>query len=221
MTKERIPGIQFTTGVGLAKFPHLINVDPSDEYGGDYTVKLLLDEDSDDAKALVKALEDARENFRAPMAERLDMTVEELQKKEENWPVSIDTDQEGNPTGRIAVICKSKGSYKRDGKTIERPCPTFYDAASPPNKIADPEAQFGPTLPYNSKIRLSLSIAPYYRAKRGIGYGVTPYITAVQVIEVATTGPATAADCGFEGIEGGFTAGSAPAVSAPAEDVPF
>ena len=212
MTQEKIPAIEITTGIGLAKFPHLISVDPDPEYGGDYTVQLLLPADSDEAKAITEALEDARNTFRPLMEARHE--IEDLEKQQKNWPIVVDTNKDGEESGMIAVRCKSKGSYKRDGKVIERPHPTFYDAV--PNEVADPAAAFGALLPFNSRIRLSLSIAPYYR--KATGYGVTPYITAVQVIEVAKGAKATAEECGFGAVEGGYA--TSPATTNP-EPPPF
>ena len=220
-TSKKITARRFTTGVGLAKFPHLIVVDPDDEYGGDYTVKLLLAIESDECKALEAFITQCREEFRPLMAEQLGVTAEELEEQQVNWPVVIDRDKEQEETGYKAFLCKSKGSYKRDGKTIDRPQPDFYDAVG--NKIPNPQAVFGPTLPYNSEIALCLSVSPYHRRAKNIGYGVTPYITAVQVIEVASSGPADAEACGFGKHDGGYTSADKPFATQGAnpEDVPF
>lgn len=214
--KEKIPAIQITTPIGLAKFPHLIKVDPDDAYGGDYTVTLLLDEKSEECKALIQQLEEARDHFRPLMEAR--EGVKNMEEQQYNWPAKEQFDKEGNPTGMIGFDCKSKGSYKRDGETIDRPHPTIYDANA--NKIKDALSVIGPTVPYNSKIRLCLNVAPYYAKSRAFGYGITLYISSTQIIELANASgaPATAEACGFAPVEGGY----APSTNTPQpEDCPF
>jgi hypothetical protein len=217
MAEEKIPAIQITTPIGLAKFPHLINVDPHPDFGGDYGVKLLLETDSNECKQLIAQLEAARDTFRPLMEKR--EKIKDLTKEQYNWPVSEELDKEGNLTGMTEFACKSKGQFKRpDGTMVDRPHPLIYDAQQPPQKIEDAETVIGPKVPYNSRIRLCWSVVPYYAKNRAFGYGITLYIKSTQIIELAQNG-ASAEECGFDGVDGGYA--PAPATTPVPADCPF
>ena len=214
MNNQRIEAVKLTTPVGIAKFPNLVSVDPHPEYGGDYSVQLLLDNESPEAQEFVQKIEAIRDEMHKQMQANMG------RKKPWNtphFPVSDDLDQDGEESGNYNVRLKSKGSYERGGQTIERKI-TFYDASG--TKIENPAQAFGGEVPMGSKIAAAIQVAPY---QSGANFGVTLRIEAIQVIELGgSNAPASAEACGFAVHDGGFAAPAAPTFEENANDeIPF
>ena len=137
MNNNRIEAVKLTTPVGIAKFPNLVSVDPHPEYGGDYSVQLLLDNETPEAQEFVQKIEAIRDEMHKQMQANMG------RKKPWNtphFPVSDDLDQDGEESGNYNVRLKSKGSYERGGQTIERKV-NFFDAQGA--KIENPAQAFG------------------------------------------------------------------------------
>jgi hypothetical protein len=199
---NRIEAVRLTTPIGLAKFPNLVSVDPHPEFGGDYSVQLLLDKDNAEAAEFVAKIEKLREEMHSAMQANMG------RKKPWNtpyFPVTDDLDQDGNESGFYNVKLKSKGSYERGGQKIERVV-SFFDANG--QKVEDPGKAFGGEVPMGSKIAAAIQVAPY---QSGANFGVSLRIEAIQVIELGSSNaPASAGACGFTVHDGGFAAPAAP-----------
>jgi hypothetical protein len=199
---NRIEAVRLTTPVGVAKWPHLVNVDPHESYGGDYSVQLLLDNESAEAQEFVAKIEQLRDEMHKQMQANMG------RKKPWNtphFPVTDDLDQDGNESGFYSVKLKSKGSYERGGQTIERKV-SFFDASG--QKIGNPAQAFGGEVPMGSKIAAAIQVAPY---QSGANFGVSLRIEAIQVIELGSSNaPASAEARGFTVHDGGFAAPAAP-----------
>jgi len=212
---QRIEAVRLTTPVGTAKFPNLVSVDPHPEYGGDYSVQLLLDNESPEAQEFVAKIEQLRDEMHVQMQANMG------RKKPWNtphFPVSDDLDQDGEESGNFNVRLKSKGSYERGGQTIERKI-NFFDASG--QKIENPAQAFGGEVPMGSRIAAAIQVAPY---QSGANFGVTLRIEAIQVIELGgSNAPASAEACGFAVHDGGFAAPAAPTFSEndTPEEAPF
>lgn len=214
MTTNRIEAVRLTTPVGLAKFPHLVSVDPHPSYGGDYTVQLLLDQDNEEAQAFVAKLEALRDEMHKQMQ------ANEGRKRPWNtphFPVREDLNQDGDATGKYNIRLKSKGTFKRGDEVIDRKL-KFYDAKG--QLIENPAQALGGEVPMDSKIAARISVAPYNASGN---FGISLRIDAVQVIELGQSASvATAEDCGFGVHEGGFAAPAAPAFEQnDSEEIPF
>ena len=211
----RIELVRLTTPIGLAKFPNLVSVDPHPEFGGDYSVQLLLDKDNPEAQAFVAKIQQLRDEMHAQMQANMG------RKKPWNtphFPISDDVDQDGEESGKYNIRIKSKGSYERGGQTIERKV-NFFDATG--QKVENPAQAFGGEVPMGSKIAAAIQVAPY---QSGANFGVTLRIEAIQVIELGgSNAPASAEACGFAVHDGGFAAPAAPTFSDNSipEEAPF
>lgn len=212
---QRIEAVRLTTPVGSAKFANLVSVDPHPEYGGDYSVQLLLDKESPEAQEFVAKIEQLRDEMHRQMQANMG------RKKPWNtphFPVSDDLNQDGEESGNFNVRLKSKGSYERGGQTIERTL-NFFDASG--QKIENPAQAFGGEVPMGSKIAAAIQVAPY---QSGANFGVTLRIEAIQVVELGSSNaPASAEACGFAVHDGGFAAPAAPTFSEDGtpEEAPF
>ena len=211
MNNQRIEAVKLTTPVGIAKFPNLVSVDPHPEYGGDYSVQLLLDNESPEAQEFVQKIEQLRDEMHKQMQANMG------RKKPWNtphFPVSDDLNQDGEESGNFNVRLKSKGSYERGGQTIERKL-NFFDATG--QKIENPAQAFGGEVPMGSKIAAAIQVAPY---ASGANFGVTLRIEAIQVVELGSSNaPASAESCGFAVHDGGFAAPAAPTFEESGTDV--
>lgn len=186
---------------GTSKFP---------DEDGSYNVRLVLDQDSDDAKAFLArleplhaaAVEEGTEKFgELPVASR-----KKLEKKNGGDGVQVNDlfevlyDKETEePTGEIAFRFKTKasGTYKKGpkaGKRWNKKLP-IYDAKG--KLMAKTPDIWGGTVG-----RVSFTASPYFVSGSG-AVGLTLRLEAAQIIDLVSGGARAASDYGF-GEEDGY-----------------
>lgn len=169
---------QFTTPPGYAKFPHLNTPDTKFVEDGVYKVDVAYDANSDEAKELVAIIDGYLDDAMAEQKE--EMKAAAYNKAVRYTPYVEEEDEEGEPTGRLIFRFKANAKIKdrRSGKQVERTIPIFDAKGGKP-------LQQPPVIRMGSTIKVSAQVGkPWYNptAKQ---IGVSLYISAVQVLELA------------------------------------
>lgn len=215
--RKKLP--KFTTPKGKFLYPKLVEVDyGTDKFKkpeGEYNVKLILQADDPATKEFLaklqptyqEALSEGKVHFDAlPVAKR-----KELKKLKEGALYQDVYDKETEePTGEIIIGFKMKasGTYSKGPKTGQKwhRKPVIFDAKG--LRIEKPPAIWSGTIG-----RVSFSARPYWLPKDGQA-GLTLYLEAVQIIDLVTSGGASASQHGFDE-EDGYQFEEAPAEDAP------
>lgn len=210
MTEKRKKLPEITTPAGTFKYPKLKEPDfGTKDYpkpDGEWSVRLVLDAKSDEAKALIKALKpyheeaisEAKEAFaKLPVATRKklkDVTVNDF------YTEVYDKETE-KPTGEIEF--KAAAPFRvtpkqgpRAGKTVER-YPIIFDAQG--QRIKDVPEIWGGTTG-----RLRVALSPYFIPGSGAA-GLKLRLVGVQIIDLVSGGDRSADSLGFDAVEGGYS----------------
>jgi hypothetical protein len=189
------------------RYPRLSEIDyGSDEFPdpeGSFNVTLVYREDSEDAQALLAKLtphyEAAREAAEAAFAALPIGTRKKLGAISCNPLYSVLYDKETEePTGEIAfkVSTKATGVHEsgpKKGETWVRKVPLFDAKKSPIVKTPD---IWGGTVG-----KVSAELSPYFISGSG-KWGLSLYLTGVQILNLVTKGQRSADDLGFDEEDG-------------------
>lgn len=188
--RKKFPPLkEVVTPIGVARYPWLSKPDTKFDADGVFKVDLLI-EDVAKIAGLQKQIEEAIDQSVAQAKEENPKVARQI--KRGDAPIIEDTDEDGNPTGKLILRCKTKAVRKRDGESTPKVVPIF-DAAGKRTKA---EVWGG------SKLRLRIAIKPYFVAGTKIA-GVSLDLREVQVIELVQGG--SAQPKGFDAVEGGWT----------------
>jgi hypothetical protein len=187
--KERLK--QITTPPGKASYPYLTRPDTKFDPDGDYKVNLILA--ADEAEKLMAEIDEALEESYQKAIQ--DNPTKAKKIKKANPPYSEVTDDEGNETGEIQFVFKSKAKITpRNGGEPFEIRPALFDAK-------------GQALPRSvnigggSLIKVCGELSPYHTDL--VGAGVSLRLKAVQVLELVEFNGQSADRYGFD-VEDGF-----------------
>lgn len=184
-----------TSPKGKFRYPKLTEPDTKYKEEGQYTVGLVLDADSPEAKRLIKTID-------AMAQEKLAEVVAEAKPADKkkwainNNPYTMLEDREtGEETGEVSFkfAMKASGVSKKTGKPWERK-PVLFDAKG--KRITEDLNIGGGTIG-----KVSFTMIPYAPNTK-IGVGVSLKMEAVQIIDLKTGGERSADDYGFEEEDG-------------------
>lgn len=203
--REKLP--EYTTPRGMFKFPWLSAPDTGPKDGSfkmepTYRVSLVLD--GEDADKLKKQIEDAHaKNVKSVKEKNKGKKIKEVDR-----PYKVETNEDGDETGKTEFTFKMKAESKMDDGTVIKRKPALFDAK-------------GRKLPAGVKIgggtvgKLSYQLYPFYTA--GLGAGVSLRLLAAQIIDLKTFGERDAKGYGF-GEEEGYEAPEGGEQPAGSED---
>lgn len=199
---KRPPTPKFTTPIGVARYPKLIE---ADDYQGSLKFKtglILTSEDAEVVKAKISeimpeahALMKAAEASAKSKGKKL-----KPQDEMEAFSDMMDPDT-GEPTGNVLFNFSSNAVYvdKKTGKEIKRVIP-FFTAKGESVPFKDRPNIWG-----GSRIRVSYSMFPYHNAGAN-NYGVSLRLEAIKVIEAVLGGSGGSAEgYGFSEEEEGWS----------------
>lgn len=210
--KSKPKVVSMTSPRGVFKYPKLNEPDTKFNPAGDYSVKLVLAGKA--AADLIDALQPhydaavalAEEQFAAlPVANR--RRLKEITFNPFYTPVfDEETEQE---TGEVEFNFKmlASGTRKSDGKPWSRK-PVIFDAAG--RRMANPPAIWGGT-----EGKVAFQVGSYFIPGTGAA-GISLRLSAVQILELVSSGGGTAAQFGF-GEEEGYTHEDEVEAEAPTE----
>ena len=193
--------LRFTTPVGTALWPHLNEPDTKFDKDGSYSVNLVLDKEQ---------TENIKEKL-AGVLEEFIASGESKTKKKAPLPIKEDKDQDGKPTGNYQIKFKLRAVGQSRGERWEQR-PALFDSQLQP--CTD-------VIGNGSRIKVGAEVVPYSTAMAGTGISLR--LKAVQVIELSSSGGASADAWSFSKEEGFTTSGEQKEVTEEAEegDGPF
>lgn len=164
---------------------------------GEYSIQVILDEDSKECQDLISLCDELTEKAFALETEDLKPGV--LKKWSAKSPyIFLEDEETGEPTGQVKFAFKMKASGESKGKEWTRKCPVF-DAQNPPQRINSMEGYIG----NGSKGKVAFMVKSYANNKDKEA-GIALKLTGFQLIELMGGGD-SADDLGFGGEEGGYT----------------
>ena len=192
---------RFTTPVGTALWPHLNEPDTKFDKDGSYSVNLVLDKEQ---------TENIKEKL-AGVLEEFIASGESKTKKKAPLPIKEDKDQDGKPTGNYQIKFKLRAVGQSRGERWEQR-PALFDSQLQP--CTD-------VIGNGSRIKVGAEVVPYSTALAGTGISLR--LKAVQVIELSSSGGASADAWSFSKEEGFTTSGEQKEVTEEVEegDGPF
>ena len=162
---------------------------------GEYSVKVIIDEDSEEAQALMSMFAEMTQKAFELETEDLKPGIKKLWKSKPPYTPVVD-EETGEITGMIQMTFKMKASgTSTKGKEWTRSCPVF-DAAG--NKITSLEGYIG----NGSKGKIAYMVKSYANNKDK-EVGVSLKLQGFQLIELAGGGGDSAEGLGF-GAEDGY-----------------
>ena len=193
--------LRFTTPVGTALWPHLNEPDTKFDKDGSYSVNLVLNKEE-------------TENIKSKLSEVLQEFIssgESKTNKKAPLPIKEDKDQDGKPTGNYQIKFKLRAVGQSRGERWEQR-PALFDSQLQP--CTD-------VIGNGSRIKVGAEVVPYSTAMAGTGISLR--LKAVQVIELSSSGGASADAWSFSKEEGFTTSGEQKEVTEEAEegDGPF
>lgn len=193
--------LRFTTPVGTALWPHLNEPDTKFDKDGSYSVNLVLDKEQ---------TENIKEKL-AGVLEEFIASGESKTKKKAPLPIKEDKDQDGKPTGNYQIKFKLRAVGQSRGERWEQR-PALFDSQLQP--CTD-------VIGNGSRIKVGAEVVPYSTALAGTGISLR--LKAVQVIELSSSGGASADAWSFSKEEGFTTSGEQKEVTEEVEegDGPF
>ena len=188
------------TPAGVAGFPWLTKADFQFDEGGKYKTNLIFNADDPGLAALKKKI--------APIHKAAKTAVLATGTKEGKItmvsPFKPETDESGNDTGRIMISAHTTATQKVGDKNVNVNL-TIVDSRK--KALAESTPVYG-----GSVLKLAVRPAPYFMQGN---LGITFYLSAVQVIELASGGDAASL---FDEEEGGFENEETPADSFDSTD---
>lgn len=189
---------KFTTPKGVAVYPRLTEPDTKFNAAGVFSVKLRLSEE--DAQPFIDRIEAlAKEKFEAEKAELMKGDGKAKAKakslKYADKPYKAAVDDNGDETGEIEINFKMNHKVTIKGKETLL-YPKIFDAAGKELKPA-------PAIWGGSVIKVAGQFNPFSTT---VGVGVSLRLSAVQVLELVSSGGGNAESFGFGAEEGGFVA---------------
>lgn len=170
-----------TTPAGTAIFPHLNTPDTKFDDAGVYKTDLAMDAQSPEAQELMALIDEYVDA--AQDEQKADMKPAQAKKVEKHRPYFMEEDDEGEETGRVKFRFKANYQFKdnKTGKTQYRDI-TMFDAKGGSPMKEPPRVGMGSIIKVATKVSNS-----WYNAQTKSA-GVTLYIQAVQVLQVAQMG---------------------------------
>lgn len=187
------------TPVGIATAIFLIT--PSTDYDddGQYFVRLKYKTGSKECAALVKLIDEARQEAFDEAMKLLETPKEKKNLKLADPSYKIEEDDDGNETGYTVFNFKRKAIRKLKNGDIKPVKIPLYDSVLQP--IADPSEL---ELWGGSELSIAFRLMPFYTERLGVG--VSHRIEAVQILKAVTGGEQRSGeDFGFAAQSGGFT----------------
>lgn len=212
-TKKKPPLDKVLTGKGIAKFPYLNAPDTKFNADGEFRIRLVIADDSNQqsgstkGKSIKAMLEEAAqkkyEETKAQLEESFNTEKGEKKAKAKkaldalkvaDLPIKPVYDDEGNETGEIELSfkMKHKRTDKKTQKTIEQ-FPKLFDAAG--HEFPRKTPIWG-----GSEVKVAAQVVPFYTA--AVGAGASLRLSAVQIIKLNTSGGGDAGSYGFGSEEG-------------------
>lgn len=231
MTDKKKPPLEkVLTLTGIAKFPYLNAPDTKFNADGEYRVRLILSDDANQQPGSTKGqsikamLEEAAtkifEETKAALTEAFNTEKGDKKAKAKkaldslklaDLPIKPVYDEEGNETGDIELSFKMKAQRKdkKTEKTVKM-APKLFDAKG--HAFPSATAIWGGT-----KMKVAAQIVPFYTA--AVGAGASLRLSAVQIIELNTSGGGNAGSFGF-GEEDGYEVmeSDEPATDGPSDN---
>lgn len=204
---KRAPLVKLMTPKGVAKFPNLNKPDTKFNPDGEFKVGVILsgeesakfrmqiDQEADKALANAKAeLEEKVANEKGEKKAKAKKALDELAMAD--MPYKPVYDEDGNETGDFVLQFKMK-AQRKDKKTgqVTKMFPKLFDAAG--KQIPQSKDIWGGSL-----IKVAGLINPFYIPGTNMA-GVSLRLSAVQVIELRSSGGGDASSYGF-GKEDGY-----------------
>lgn len=202
------------TLAGTAKFPYLNDPDTKFNKDGEYRIRLVLEDDSNQQagtnqgrsikEMLEEAAQKAYDETKAQLEETLKSEKGEKKAKAKaaldklklaDLPIKPVYDDNGDETGEIEVAFKMKAQRKgkKEGEIVKQ-APRLFDSKG--GKFPVSKAIWG-----GSKVKVAGQIIPFYTA--AVGAGASLRLSAVQLIELSSGGGGSAESFGF-GKEDGY-----------------
>lgn len=181
--------IRLTSPKGIAKYPWLTKPSTKFNTDGVYQVKLLVD--PEEAKDFIAEIDKyVDESYKIACEEH----KKDIKKIKKSYPYEMETDDEGEETGKIEIKFKRNATFKdKDTGETVRVTLSFFDSKGKAIEAVKP--LFG-----GSTIRVNCNVSPYYMKGEA---GVTLYINAVQIIKAVLGGDGSS--YGFGNEEDGFS----------------
>lgn len=170
--------IKMTTPVGVAVYPHLSRPDTKFHDLGQYKADILCS--VEEAKPLMTKL-----------LEFWKMNTGSAANKFDNFMFTLDTDEDGEPTGKVLFKLRVKNKLSRDGSVWDRK-PKMFDAALTPCNSANP---------YGGS-KMAVNFEAYAWSTKDGKKGVSLQPVAVQIVELVSGKQGDAGDFGFAATEG-------------------
>lgn len=185
-----------TTPKGVFKYPRLNEPDTKFKDEGEYSVKLVLDEDAaEKLKAKLQpvweaAIEKGKEEYnKLPVATR---KKNEFKTVEYFQPIYDEETEEETGEYEFNFKMRASGVSRKTGKKWKRQ-PVLFDAKG--NRLPNSLSVWGGTVG-----KVAFEAVPFFTV--GVGAGISLRLNAVQIIELVSEGGGTADSYGFEEEEG-------------------
>ena len=171
----------FTTPKGAAVFPHLNNPDFKFDDDGVYKVDLALDAESPEAQEFMELIDSYVDE--AVEEQKAELKPAQAKKVEAHKPYFMEEDEEGEETGRVKFRFKANYQWKdkKSGKTNYRNITMFDSKGGKP--LSNP-----PTVRHGSILKIAAKFGNSWYSAQNKTAGVTMYIQAVQILELAEGG---------------------------------
>lgn len=187
---------KFVSPKGLFSYPKLTEPDTKFKEEGEYSVNLILDKDTPEAKKLMAQVDKAAAESLAEAKAKAKNAAEARKWETKYLPYNdVEDEETGEPTGQIKVkfTMKASGVSKKTGKPWTRK-PALFDAKGKP--ITGDVNIGGGTIG-----KISYEIVPYSPTTQ-VGASVKLALEAVQIIELREWGERSADSYGFGEEEG-------------------
>lgn len=187
---------KFVSPQGVFSFPKLTEPDTKYKDEGEYSVNLILDKNSPEAKKLIAQCDKAAAESLANAKAKAKNAAEAKRWETKYLPYSdVEDIETGEPTGEIKVkfTMRASGVSKQTGKSWTRK-PALFDAKGKP--ITGDVKIGGGTIG-----KISYEIIPYSPTTQ-VGASVKLALEAVQIIELREWGERSADSYGFGQEEG-------------------
>ena len=188
---------KFVSPQGVFSYPKLTEPDTKFKEEGEYSVNLILDKSSAEAKKLMAMIDKAAAESLAEAKAKAKNAAEARRWETKYLPYAdVEDEETGEPTGEIRVkfTMKASGISKKTGKPWSRK-PALFDAKGKP--ITGDVKIGGGTIG-----KVSYELQPYAQTTQS-GASVKLALEAVQIIELREWGERSADSYGF-GEEEGF-----------------
>lgn len=196
MAKQQQNRPKYVSPKGVFSYPRLTEPDTKFKDEGEYSVFLILDKDSPEAKKLMAQIDKAAAESLAEAKANAKNPAEAKKWETKYLPYTdVEDEETGEPTGQIKVkfTMKASGISKKTGKPWTRK-PAIFDAKG---KAITGDIKIGG----GTVGKISYQIVPYAPTVQ-VGASVKLALEAVQIIELREWGERSADSYGFGAEEG-------------------